>query len=1177
MANGFGWNSSNVTVNFTCTDAGSGVASVTPATVLSSNGAGQSVTGTCTDNAGLQSSTTVSGINIDKTPPTIFGATTTSPIYNGWFNGDVSVAWTCSDALSGINGSCPAPYLVTGEGANLAATASVSDKANNAVVTFLTPIKIDRTPPNTAINAPGTWNNTDVNVILTPADPLSGVAFTYYTINSGSPQSGSSFTLSAEGTYDIEYWSVDNVGNIEVPHTAQVHIDLTDPTITHSQLPLPNLNNWNNTDVDVTFLCGDNLSGVASCGPDQTTSSEGAPVSVVGTAVDHAGNSVVDTAKMHIDLTPPIIDAAPDRAANANNWYNDDVLVSFTCDDTLSGIASCPISQSLGEGANQSAGGTATDAADNSAYDEVAGINIDKTQPSLTASVLTPESAPGWYNTPVDVQWLCSDALSGIDGACPANSTVSGEGMNLGTGASVADLAGNIANASVMGLNIDQTPPTLNYTLEAGGNPYFQGAWSKQDVTVTFACDDGLSGVAGFSVPQPVTTEGAGQSVAGTCTDNAGNVTNLSVDNINIDKTAPVIQYSSRTAPNGNGWNNAAVAVDWTCSDALSGAVSPTATVSISAEGANQMADGLCTDLAGNTAGDTQVGINIDTTAPSLSPSVSPNPVLRNSTATASPNASDALSGVDFEACGPVDTSNAGSYSVNCSALDLAGNSANASVSYDVATCSAGSYFNSQSASCLPADPGYYVPAADMDQQEACNAGFFSANSGSVSCTPAPLGYYVFEEAATAPTACPAGKYAPVIGMYSCINAQPGHFVANTGSSTQEMCPAGTFSATAGSSSCTDAPAGSFVDTDGATSAELCPLGTYSAVEGSIACTDAPAGSYVGSFGATEATACSVGTFSTNPGSASCDPAPAGYYINVTGAVAPIMCPAGSFSANPGSSSCTLAPAGSFVADPGSTEALLCPLGQFSAAAGALACTPAPAGSYVDTHGATAASECSVGYFTALPGTAFCDPAAPGQYIPTTGSTAPLTCLAGTFSAAFGSASCTPAPYGYFVALAGQSQASACLAGMYSPVTGAVSCLLADAGYFVGGIASIDQNACSPGYFSAMLGQISCDAATPGHFVASSASVQEFACAPGSYQPNSAQTSCLLADPGYFVPTAGEVAQTLCRGGLYLGSRRNRLPPDRQHAAHCQPNSISGGQWRRLEQYRCHRGLELDR
>ncbi|HEY6251272.1 MAG TPA: hypothetical protein VI685_15050 [Candidatus Angelobacter sp.] len=75
-ANANGWNNTNVTVSFTCTDALSGIASNggLPGTiVLSNDGANQQVTGTCQDVADNVASATIAGINIDKTPPVITG------------------------------------------------------------------------------------------------------------------------------------------------------------------------------------------------------------------------------------------------------------------------------------------------------------------------------------------------------------------------------------------------------------------------------------------------------------------------------------------------------------------------------------------------------------------------------------------------------------------------------------------------------------------------------------------------------------------------------------------------------------------------------------------------------------------------------------------------------------------------------------------------------------------------------------------------------------------------------------------------------------------------------------------------------------------------------------------------------------------------------------------------
>jgi HYR domain len=67
--NSAGWNNGSVRVMFTCSDSLSGVAICPDPVSLSSEGAGQQVSGTATDIAGNSVSTTLGGISIDKTAP----------------------------------------------------------------------------------------------------------------------------------------------------------------------------------------------------------------------------------------------------------------------------------------------------------------------------------------------------------------------------------------------------------------------------------------------------------------------------------------------------------------------------------------------------------------------------------------------------------------------------------------------------------------------------------------------------------------------------------------------------------------------------------------------------------------------------------------------------------------------------------------------------------------------------------------------------------------------------------------------------------------------------------------------------------------------------------------------------------------------------------------------------
>ena len=111
-ANRAGWRKAPVTVTFKGSDPASGIASCTAPVTLANEGAGQSATGTCTNNAGLTADpVTASDIDIDLTAPTI---TIDSPVNGAVYaiGSNVLAQYDCQDALSEI-ASCTGP-IVTG-------------------------------------------------------------------------------------------------------------------------------------------------------------------------------------------------------------------------------------------------------------------------------------------------------------------------------------------------------------------------------------------------------------------------------------------------------------------------------------------------------------------------------------------------------------------------------------------------------------------------------------------------------------------------------------------------------------------------------------------------------------------------------------------------------------------------------------------------------------------------------------------------------------------------------------------------------------------------------------------------------------------------------------------------------------------------------------------------------
>ena len=137
--NATGWNNTNVTVSFSCADVGSvpsGIATNTVAgQTLSAEGAGQSVTntGSCLDKAGNAADpVTVSGINIDKAPPSITVSANPTTLWppNGKMV-PVTIAGTITDAASGVNAST-ATYAVTDEYGSVQPSGKVTPGSNGS-------------------------------------------------------------------------------------------------------------------------------------------------------------------------------------------------------------------------------------------------------------------------------------------------------------------------------------------------------------------------------------------------------------------------------------------------------------------------------------------------------------------------------------------------------------------------------------------------------------------------------------------------------------------------------------------------------------------------------------------------------------------------------------------------------------------------------------------------------------------------------------------------------------------------------------------------------------------------------------------------------------------------------------------------------------------------------------
>lgn len=223
----------------------------------------------------------------------------------------------------------------------------------------------------------------------------------------------------------------------------------------------------------------------------------------------------------------------------------------------------------------------------------ITSINGVPLSPLVTTAVLSPPPNPnGWNNSNVtitlnsiqnepgapgvkQIQWSLTGAQTGSDTVRGSTAvvTVFMEGISTLT-FYATDNAGNQEAPNSLMIQVDNTVPSITGVRTPAPNP---NGWNNKNVTVTFTCADNLSGLAPGSPPAPtvVSTQGAGQTVSGTCVDLAGNSATSMVGGINIDTTAPVITAGANPQtlwpPNRK---MAKVRISGTMADNLSG-VSP--------------------------------------------------------------------------------------------------------------------------------------------------------------------------------------------------------------------------------------------------------------------------------------------------------------------------------------------------------------------------------------------------------------------------------------------------------------------------------------------------------------------------------------------------------------------------------------------------------------------------
>jgi hypothetical protein len=218
--NAHGWNNTDVRVEFACGDELSGVTDCPGAVVVEEEGAKQTVPGTVTDRAGNQATTGVTGINIDKTAPTIAASRTPKPDADGWNTTPVTASFECKDARSGI-ATCPEPVLVSAEGAGQSAEGTAVDHAGNTASARVEDINIDTRGPaiRCAVEPASLWSpNHDlvpVDVTVELADDGSGAAgFVLASVTSSELEDGTGDGATTDDIVGFDLGTPDTHGSL---------------------------------------------------------------------------------------------------------------------------------------------------------------------------------------------------------------------------------------------------------------------------------------------------------------------------------------------------------------------------------------------------------------------------------------------------------------------------------------------------------------------------------------------------------------------------------------------------------------------------------------------------------------------------------------------------------------------------------------------------------------------------------------------------------------------------------------------------------------------------------------------------------------------------------------------------------------------------------------------------
>ncbi|HEY7538013.1 MAG TPA: hypothetical protein VH721_08480, partial [Gaiellaceae bacterium] len=236
---------------------------------------------------------------IDKDKPTVTGATPDrAPNGNGWYSAPVNVAFSGTDATSGI-ASCTQASYNGPDNASAGVSGTCKDNAGNESSAGGFALKYDATAPSVNANpargpdANG-WYNHSVSVAFGGSDATSGVD----SCTSGTYSGPDAESASVSGS------CTDKAGN-SGSESFSLKYDQTPPSVTAAPVRPPDQNGWYNRPIALAVKGTDATSKLDACSGASYTGPDKPGASLVGTCRDVAGNEASKPVEVKFDSTPP--------------------------------------------------------------------------------------------------------------------------------------------------------------------------------------------------------------------------------------------------------------------------------------------------------------------------------------------------------------------------------------------------------------------------------------------------------------------------------------------------------------------------------------------------------------------------------------------------------------------------------------------------------------------------------------------------------------------------------------------------------------------------------------------------------------------------------------------------------------------------------------------------------